>query len=440
VRGERHRRLVRLAALVVALAAWPAGALASCTDCLLAGAAAVDITVPAGTPLGGYGSLARRLAFPDVLDRHPHAFWLRPHAGQRDRLRARALVLEAGEGRVVWIAADLVAVDRALTSAVTARLGTDGLRGDVVVSASHTHSGPGAYMKGGLLGALSVDAEDAEVREAVTGALVEAARAAARARRPARVGIGRQPGPDLTVGRLARPVDQDLVVLKVDRVDGTPIAVVWNYAIHGTMLGPKNLELSGDVPGLASLEVERRAGVPALFVNGAVGDVSPRHHGARAMESSARDLAGAVVDLWRRIEAAERGPLRVARAGVELSAPRVSLRNCVGSWVPAGLTLPLGWALPRTAEVLAGAIGTATWVTVPGELQSALGRQLRDGAGARPTLIAGLANDYLGYFLTPADHAAPAYVSCASLYGPAAGEQLVEAGRALLRQLAEAGR
>jgi hypothetical protein len=427
-------------AVAVVLAAWPAWALASCADCLVAGAAAVDLTVPAGTPLGGYGSFARRPWFPDVLDRHPHAFWLRPHQGQRDRLRARALVLEAGERRLVWIAADLIAVDRALTAAVAQRLDAAGLSADVVVSASHTHSGPGAYLSSGLLGALSVDAEDAAVRDAVVGALVEAARAAMRERQPARVGAGRAPGPDLTVGRLPRPIDQELLVVKVERVGGAPIAVVWNYAIHGTMLGPKNLELSGDVPGLASLEVERRTGVPALFVNGAVGDVSPRQHGHRPMETSGRDLGGAVVDLWRRVEASGRGPLRVTRARVELAPPSLSLRNCLGSWIPAGLTVPLGWSLPRTAEIVAGVIGPAAWVTVPGELQSVLGRQIREAGAPAPTFVAGLANDYLGYFLASADHGRPTYVSCASLYGPAAGEQLVETGRALLRQLAGEGR
>jgi hypothetical protein len=53
------------------------------------------------------------------------------------------------------------------------------------------------------------------------------------------------------------------------------VALVWNYAIHGTTLGRGNLLVSGDLMAEASARIERRLGVPALFVNGAVGDVSP---------------------------------------------------------------------------------------------------------------------------------------------------------------------
>ena len=54
---------------------------------------------------------------------------------------------------------------------------------------------------------------------------------------------------------------------------------MWNYAIHGTALGRDNFLLSGDLMADASLRLERELGVPALFVNGAVGDVSPRPRG-----------------------------------------------------------------------------------------------------------------------------------------------------------------
>ena len=67
------------------------------------------------------------------------------------------------------------------------------------------------------------------------------------------------------------------------------------------------------------------------------------------------------------------------------------------------------------------AVGDTAWVTFPGELQTALGREIKAaGQGRfRYTAVAGLTNDYLGYFLTPVDAEYPRYVSCANLYGPA---------------------
>ena len=116
-----------------------------------AGAARVPMRVPAGTPLAGYGSLRRRLLVPDVLGRYPHAFWFVPHEGVRDDVAARALVMYAGATRVTWIAVDLVAVDQRLLVRLAERFAASGIRpGTVIVSASHTHSGPGAYLASAL--------------------------------------------------------------------------------------------------------------------------------------------------------------------------------------------------------------------------------------------------------------------------------------------------
>jgi hypothetical protein len=84
-------------------------------------------TVPDGTPVAGYGSVRRRLLFPDVLGLHPHAFWFKPHEGELDAPVARALVLDDGRERLVWVAVDLIAVDRAFVTATRRRLEAAGV-------------------------------------------------------------------------------------------------------------------------------------------------------------------------------------------------------------------------------------------------------------------------------------------------------------------------
>ena len=118
---------------------------------------------------------------------------------------------------------------------------------------------------------------------------------------------------------------------------------------------------------------------------------------------------------------------------------RLSLRNCVARWLPVGLTLPIGSALPHETEMAAVALGRTAWVTIPGELQSELGEFVKRGGAevwAR-VLIAGVSNDYLGYFLTAKDAAKPSYVACVSLYGPGAGHRVARAAVGLLRRLAD---
>ncbi len=46
------------------------------------------------------------------------------------------------------------------------------------------------------------------------------------------------------------------------------MALIANYAMHGTVLGGANLEISGDAPGVVSEYVESKTGVPLLYING----------------------------------------------------------------------------------------------------------------------------------------------------------------------------
>jgi hypothetical protein len=411
-------------------------------DVFRAGAARVPLRVPTGTPVAGYGSVRRRLVVPDVLGRYPHAFWFAPHEGALDDVAARALVMYAGATRVTWIAADLVAVDQRFLHRLAERFAARGIRpGTVIVSASHTHSGPGAYLASGLFGLAALDREDSDVREAVLDAIVEATRRAGAGARDARVAAATVDAPAMTTSRLGRAIDPALVVLKLTTTTGEPLAAVWNYAIHGTMLGPANRRLSGDVMGVATRTFEESLGVPALFVNGAVGDVSPRTHGMAAMADAGRALAEKVRAAWASAEPVGTEPFAVRTARVALPEPGVSPRHCVASWLPA-TRVPLGRFLPATeTELVAVALGRVAWVTMPGEPVTALGREIKDSARDRwaHVIVAGVSNDYLGYFIRPEDDAKTGYVTCAAVYGPRLGACLTATARELLRRLPRPG-
>jgi hypothetical protein len=416
-------------------AAVPSAARAACDACVTAGAGRAMVALPPGTPLGGYGSFGRRLLVPDLLRRYPHAFWLKPSVGQRDPLAARALVLERDGRRVTWLALDVVAVDRAFTHAIASRLGREA--GTLIVSASHTHSGPGAYVESAVAGFLTMDRLDPVVREALVTASVAAVRLAEAARAPAQVGVAVVDGPAVIVSRLGKPLDHELVVLALRRPDGAPVAVLWNFGIHATMLGASNLQLSADLIGAASQVVEKTLGVPALFVAGALGDVSPARHGAASLPDVGGELAGVVLEGWSAATPIARPTLAARTTTVSLPAPHLSLRNCLGRWVPRALSVPLGEMFPREATLTAVALGEVAWVVVPGELQTALGRRVKR-AGRElfgEAFVAGVSNDYLGYLVTEADYDRPTYITCASVYGPAAGELLTQRAVDLLYEL-----
>ncbi|HEX8051779.1 MAG TPA: neutral/alkaline non-lysosomal ceramidase N-terminal domain-containing protein [Thermoleophilaceae bacterium] len=121
------RRALLLLATLVALVALPASAQAA-SPTLEAGVGKADITPKLGYYLGGW-TRADRVA-----------------GGQHTRLHARALVLKRGDRKVALVAIDLFMVPGGLVEQIGDRLAARGLsEQNIVISASHTHSGPGGY-------------------------------------------------------------------------------------------------------------------------------------------------------------------------------------------------------------------------------------------------------------------------------------------------------
>lgn len=72
------------------------------------------------------------------------------------------------------------------------------------------------------------------------------------------------------------PVDTEIGVLKLDRLDGTTLAVVYNFACHPIQNVPSRGN-SADITGFASQVIEDNLseGTVALFVQGCGGDINP---------------------------------------------------------------------------------------------------------------------------------------------------------------------
>ncbi len=436
--GRRRRGLgafLLAAATTLAVGPGPASALS-------AGSASVEIGLPEGTPLAGYGGFPRRAWFPRLFGGGP-AFWFRPSRGVHDAPRARALAVEGDATRVLWLTVDLVGIDPALTAELRERLARAGHEyAAVIVSASHTHSGPGAFGRSALFSLIALDRLSVDVRARILDGLERAAREAEARKAPALVGSGRVDVTGLARSRVGAPLDPELALVKVVTTDGRPVAMLWNYAIHGTALGKANRLISGDLMADASARIERRLDAPALFVNGAVGDVSPVRHGWSGVREAGLALSTAALAAWDQVAPEAEARLAVLAGQATLPPAAVRVRNCLGRLVPRWLYVGLGDALRPPIELVAGVLGRTAWVTIPGELQTRLGQDIKASGRSRfaGVLVAGVSNDYHGYFLAPDAFDRPSYVACASLYGERGGETIRDAAIALLRGLADGRR
>lgn len=237
---------------------------------LEAGVARADITPPPDIPNGMW-----------VAQSHVRA------QGVHQALWLTCLALRDGEERVVILDIDWCLLSDAqaagLRRAVSLAAGLPERR--VIACCSHNHAGPITQDHYQGEGADQVRAYVATLPVAAA----EAAAAAMAALEPVRVAagfghaeIGLNRDLRLPSGRVvAGPnpdghADQSVGVLRLERLDGSPLACLLNYACHPTVLGPANVLVSPDYPGTARRVVEQLSGATCLFLPGAAGDMGPR--------------------------------------------------------------------------------------------------------------------------------------------------------------------
>lgn len=232
----------------------------------------------------------------------------RPSEGVRQPLYAKALALDDGSGRpAVLVTLDLVAIEREMAQAVTARLRERyGLTRDrVLLNVSHTHSGPVAGLV--LMPLYELTAGQRDVIRRYTAALmdniVKAAGASLKDLAPATLEFG-QGLAGIAVNRrrvanrsLPGPVDHDLPVLRVRNAAGKVRAIVAGYACHATVLN--DYRINGDWPGYAQEEIEKaHPGAIALFVQGAGADSNALPRGSvEAAQRYGKILAAGVAQV-----------------------------------------------------------------------------------------------------------------------------------------------
>jgi neutral ceramidase len=125
--------------------------------------------------------------------------------------------------------------------------------------------------------------------------------------------------------------DKTVVVIKIESRSGAPVAVFSNYAVHGTVLGPDNLQISADLPGAAAAFVERHYGgnIVSPWTSGAAGDQDPIYRIGRDFKNvtALGNLLGAeVVRVADQIQPTERARIRCSQRVISCPGKRTVQR------------------------------------------------------------------------------------------------------------------
>jgi Neutral/alkaline non-lysosomal ceramidase, N-terminal len=413
-----HRRSAPLVLLsLVGLLAARAGA----AD-LEAGAAVTDVTPPTGYPMWGYGA------------RHDA-----PSEGILDPLKARALVLAVGPTRIALVGLDLGrAPTRDVTAAIRRRVRESAGVGHVFLVGSHTHHGP-------VLELDSWPDPKKPYTKTLEDRLVDVITTAARACKPARLGVASKEvalNRNRHSKRADRPVDRELLVLRVEDGAGKPIAHAVNFAAHPTMLPSGLRKFSADWPGAMAGLVEKETGAPCLFLQGAAGDLSADPGKDREPGAFGRAVGQEVLALVKDLRCGplQKGTLEVreddfafasrvdlGNQAIKLLFVRAFFADLVAFYereYRAGVRPHL------TTALLDGRIG---FVGVSGEFFCGHSLSLKRRARLEHLFFLGYCNDYQQYFPTIEAAAEGGYGAGppVGLAEVGAGEQMTD--RALLR-------
>jgi hypothetical protein len=222
--------------------------------------------------------------------------------GVHDPVKARALVLDDGATKLALVSLDLVGVTKEAKVAVIDRVARRGFTSaTVMLTATHTHAGPGALATVPLFRPMTGPFDRALFDE-VVAKIARAIERADDALAPAtlRLGATRVPGLQRNRETEGGPVDDRLRVVCVDGPDGRLRGVVVHVAAHPTILPASNRKLSAEWPGATCDALEARyAGATAMVLQGPLGDVAPagvEGDGVDAMTAYGRRIADHALD------------------------------------------------------------------------------------------------------------------------------------------------
>ncbi|MCC6158493.1 MAG: hypothetical protein IT350_10605 [Deltaproteobacteria bacterium] len=465
---------------------------------LHAGVAVGELYAPVGISMGGYGARSG--------PRHPFAIMMGASTGYHDRPDVKAVTIDNGADRLVIARIPVALISATLYTRVldeVCRLTGLNLSEKLWLSSTHSHSGPDHFY--GLpvvLGISGMDTYDQRIEDRMAVSIARVIADSMANLVPAKMAVTLQAPFDPT-NRLFRDrrcqnnppeyKEDRMFLARIDREDGSPLAVLVGWGMHGTMA--HSTLMTSDAPGAVEHGMESTfdTPVPVLFIQAAGGDSTPvgsgydlpewqnlEHLGQRAADMI-RDTYDDLTptDDWTFEMVSKRVTITRDAIGYEdgefgyhgLITGRFyeykhgawgcgersffeaegSIVDCndqetkmldgyYGCYVPIHWVEPWSWVLD-TAEIGVVRLGDYIMPLMPGELTSWLAKHLRESVETELVWPAdkiaafGYANDTQMYLLMDWDWMQGGYETSMNFWGPKFGEWLAGQNVDLATQL-----
>jgi hypothetical protein len=381
--------------------------------------------------------------------------WLKGYAarqstGIHDHLFHRIVAMDDGKTQFFLISTDIATYSISYYDDTMKQLEAEtGIKPiQVWWTETHTHSAPDvgpAGMGGVYMGERYTHPPDTEYAIQFQKSLIAGIKEARSKLEPARLGVGwgfaraninrrgrDEEGPAYLGINPDGPTDRQIGLIRLEKADGSPLALIANYAMHGTVLGAANTLISGDAPGIVADYVEAKWGAPMLYINGAAGNQAPIY----SVHPDPRS------GHLKQFEVLLGDPILAAAARITSTTPQVDLTIGPEVIVETPRRAGLGWAPDLGAYTRTTSDGTnlvrlpvrflrinrdiAIW-SAPIELFCEIAMDVRNKSPFPFTFYFGYSNGELGYLPTKEEFGHGGYEPHTSPFTVAAGDDLERA-------------
>ncbi|MBL7554235.1 MAG: neutral/alkaline non-lysosomal ceramidase N-terminal domain-containing protein [Bdellovibrionaceae bacterium] len=402
------------------------------------------VNLPEKISLAGY--IQRRLV---RSSNAAYSKYFRASTGKMNDSLAKTIVIDDGRQLIFMSTLEVIAIEPEMKALVEERLRQLINRPlEVNLFATHTHSGPGGFVKVKLWQQLATDYYFADVFNHFADSLVESAYSAYNSLEKVQMSYVTGSVNGFVFNRRnGSYLNPQLNIVKFVNSNNKPVVSILNFPIHGTALGPENLLVSGDLPAMVENKMVEKTNSPFMFFSGAAGDVGPKidESGAtsfnatvasspslESIEKFTNRLADKINVFWNQTNFVATKPAIVRSFNIELPPAQADLGSCIKSVLPK----PFQWVsnfffrvklpkeLDRPMIVNMVHLAPLTFYMIPGEPIGEVGKEIEkfsvENSFDNPMILA-LANSYYGYILSDKEFSRGGYETCNSFYGKTYG-------------------
>jgi hypothetical protein len=391
-----------------------------------ASVSSVEITPPIEMEfaLGGYGDRMNK-----------------PAESIHDPIWAKALTLRDGNKKYVIITLDILGLPANVKTDLIQRVSKHGWSVEnIMLLPSHSHGSleMAALNSKNLLNSPQLGIFQPELLAFLLDKLEILLKAADQNYQPVKVGTASQLLEGFNRNRRKDPeVDRELIVTRIELLNGKPLAVLVNWTAHPTFIDGTDMQLSAEWPGYLQTELQNLIGegVTAMYYNGAEGDQSPVRDGPDnayiKIQIYGKKIAGFAYEIYKNIKPEKVKALQYSYNTIKLPEHAAHPAFMKTGGEEYGLDensvkIVMDMLSPQEVSIGAVRLGELVIAGAPGEMTAVLGLNVKNSikaTGIKYAAIGGLANEWISYILSRNQYInGEGYEASVSFYGPDLGE------------------